>query len=100
MRLVNAAIGGTQLRQNLVLMPRWLAEAPEPDLVPFCFGANDWEAGMCGPQVRASYEDAIARVRRATKGRVDVLILTRTTAAAPSHFSFAGEPLSAGRANA
>src|SRR5581483_8009588 len=29
-RIVNPAIGGTELRQNLVLMPRWLAEAPEP----------------------------------------------------------------------
>lgn len=29
----NPAIGGTQLRQNLVLMPRWLNAAPEPDLV-------------------------------------------------------------------
>ena len=26
--IVNPAIGGTQLRQNLVLIPRWLAKAP------------------------------------------------------------------------
>jgi lysophospholipase L1-like esterase len=74
--LVNPAIGGTQLRQNLVLMPRWLAQAPEPDLVTLCFGYNDWDAGMRGPQFRASYEDAVDRVRRATRGKADVLILS------------------------
>jgi lysophospholipase L1-like esterase len=78
--LVNPAIGGTQLRQNLVLMPRWLAQVPEPDLVTFCFGYNDWDAGMRGPQFRQSYEDTIDRVRRATKGHSDVLILTTVPA--------------------
>jgi lysophospholipase L1-like esterase len=74
--IINPAIGGTQLRQNLVLMPRWLAKASQPDLVTFCFGGNDWEAGMRGSQFRDSYEDAIDRVRHATKGRSDILILT------------------------
>jgi hypothetical protein len=46
--LVNPAIGGTQLRQNLVLLPRGLAQAPQPDLVLIRFGGNDWEAGMRG----------------------------------------------------
>jgi lysophospholipase L1-like esterase len=78
--LVNPAIGGTQLRQNLVLLPRWLAEAPEPDLVTLCFGGNDWDAGMRGPQFKESYEDAIDRIRRATKGRADVLILSTVPA--------------------
>src|SRR5207253_10388727 len=55
-------------------MPRWLAQAP--DLVTFCFGGNDWDAGMRGPQFRESYEDAVDRVRRATKGRADVLVQT------------------------
>src|SRR5947209_8344333 len=50
--IVNPAIGGTQLRQNLVLIPRWLAHAPEPDLVTVFFGGNDWEAGMRGGQFR------------------------------------------------
>jgi len=74
--ILNPAIGGTQLRQNLVLMPRWLAQAREPDLVTFCFGFNDWDSGMRGAQFRQSYEDAVDRVRRATKGKADVLILT------------------------
>jgi lysophospholipase L1-like esterase len=74
--IINPAIGGTQLRQNLVLIPLWLAQAPEPDLVTLCFGANDWDAGMRGEQFRDSYRDAADRVRRATRGRTDVLILT------------------------
>lgn len=75
-KLINPAIGGTQLRQNLVLMPRWLAQAPQPDLVLFCFGFNDWDAGMRGPQYRETCADAVDRVRRATKGGADVLLLT------------------------
>ncbi len=79
--VINPAIGGTQLRQNLVLIPRWLAKAPEPDLVTLCFGGNDWDAGMRGEQFRASYRDAVDRVRRATHGKADVLILTTVPAA-------------------
>ena len=52
--IVNPAIGGTQLRQNLVLIPRWLDRAPEPDLVTIFFGGNDWDAGMRGEEFRAS----------------------------------------------
>jgi lysophospholipase L1-like esterase len=72
----NPAIGGTQLRQNLVLLPRWLEKVPEPDLVTVCFGANDWDSGMRGPQFAESNRDAIDRIRRATKGKADVLVLT------------------------
>ena len=75
-KIVNPAIGGTQLRQNLVLMPRWLAQTSEPDLVTVCFGGNDWDAGMRGPQFTESNLEAIDRIRRATKGKSDVLILT------------------------
>jgi lysophospholipase L1-like esterase len=74
--IINPAIGGTQLRQNLVLMPRWLDKAPEPDLVTVCFGGNDWESGMRGPQFVESCQDAIDRIRRATKGKTDVLLLS------------------------
>jgi lysophospholipase L1-like esterase len=80
--VVNPAIGGTQLRQNLVLVPRWLAQAPEPDLVTLCFGSNDWDSGMRGEQFRESYRDAVDRVRRATAGKADVLIITTVPAAA------------------
>lgn len=79
--IVNPAIGGTQLRQNIVLMPRWLAETPEPDLVTICFGFNDWDAGMRGEEFRRSYIDAVNRIRRATGGKSDVMILTTSPAA-------------------
>jgi lysophospholipase L1-like esterase len=74
--IINPAIGGTQLRQNVVLMPRWLDKTREPDLVTICFGFNDWDSGMRGPEFLDSYKDAVDRVRRATKGKSDVLILT------------------------
>jgi lysophospholipase L1-like esterase len=74
--IVNPAIGGTQLRQNLVLIPRWLDRAPEPDLVTLFFGGNDWDAGMRGQEFTRACADAVDRVRRATKGKADVLILT------------------------
>ena len=44
--LVNPAIGGTQLRQGLVLTPRWLARAPEPELVTFCFGGKRFDEDL------------------------------------------------------
>lgn len=74
--LENPAIGGTQLRQNLVLMPRWLARTPEPDLVTVLFGFNDWDAGMRGPEFEEACRDAVDRIRRATSGKADVLLLT------------------------
>lgn len=74
--VVNPAIGGTQLRQGLVQIPRWLIQASEPDLVMVCYGGNDWEAGMRGPQFEESFLDGIKRIRRATEGKADILILT------------------------
>jgi lysophospholipase L1-like esterase len=80
--LINPAIGGTQLRQNLVLLPRWLDIAPEPDLVTVWFGGNDWEAGMRGPEFERACAEAVDRIRRATKGKADVLLLTTCPSAA------------------
>jgi lysophospholipase L1-like esterase len=74
--LVNPAIGGTELRQNLVLIPRWLAQAPHPDLVTVCFGHNDWNSGMRGAAFRATLLDAVRRIRLATGGSADVLLIT------------------------
>ena len=79
--IVNPAIGGTQLRQNLVLLPRWRDAHPAPDLVTICFGFNDWDAGMRGDAFREAYRDAVDRVRRATGGKADLLILTTNPAA-------------------
>ena len=80
-RLVNPAIGGTTLSQNLVLMPRWLKDAPSPDLVIVWFGGNDWDAGVRGERFAEYLRVAVDRVRHATKGAADILLLTT----APAH---------------
>jgi lysophospholipase L1-like esterase len=81
-KVINPAIGGTQLRQNLVLIPRWLDAAPEPDLVTVWFGGNDWESGMRGLEFERACAEAVDRIRRATKGKADVLLLTTCPSAA------------------
>ena len=75
-RVVNPAIGGTQLLQNLVLMPRWIRECPEPDLVTIWFGYNDWDSGMRRVRFEQALRQAVDRVRRLTKGKADVLLMT------------------------
>ncbi len=80
--IVNPAIGGTQLRQNLVLMPIWLESAPAPDLVTIFFGGNDWDAGMRGEEFERTCADAVDRVRRATRGKSDVMLITTNPSAA------------------
>lgn len=74
--IINTAIGGTELRQNMVLMPRWTGEHHDADLVIVCFGGNDWSSGMRGRMFERSNRDAIERVRRATEGGADVLLCT------------------------
>jgi lysophospholipase L1-like esterase len=71
--LVNPAIGGTELKQNLILMPRW-AETAKPDVVTVCFGYNDWGSGMRGPHFRETLGMAVDRIRRLTGA--EVLLLT------------------------
>jgi lysophospholipase L1-like esterase len=74
--LVNPAIGGTTLSQNIVLMPRWLRAAPQPDLVIIWFGGNDWDGGVRGQRFKEYLEVAVDRIRRDTKGQAEVLIMT------------------------
>ena len=74
--LINPALGGTELRHNLILIPRWLEQNSRPDLVTIFFGFNDYSAGMRLEQWRQVLADAVDRVRRATAGHADVLILT------------------------
>jgi len=80
--LVNPAIGGTQLRQNLILVTTWLDSAAPPDLITICFGYNDWEAGMRADMFRETYEYAVRRLRRLTRGRSDILVITTCPAVA------------------
>ncbi|GMV83368.1 MAG: hypothetical protein AMXMBFR7_45520 [Planctomycetota bacterium] len=78
--IVNPAIGGTELRQNLILMPRWLQQTPEPDLVTVCFGYNDWNSGMRGAMFEETHKFGVDRIRRLTKGKADVLLMTTSPA--------------------
>ena len=80
MKIVNPAIGGTQMRQGIILQPRWVAEAPEPDLVTIFYGGNDWESGMRGPAFKDTCRWAVDRVRRATRGKADVILTTTAPA--------------------
>jgi lysophospholipase L1-like esterase len=73
--IVNPAIGGTLLTQNLVLMPRWTSDT-QPDLVTVLFGFNDYSSGMRGAQFGETLKDAVDRIRLATRGGADVLLLT------------------------
>ncbi|NQT88019.1 SGNH/GDSL hydrolase family protein, partial [bacterium] len=74
--LVNPAIGGTTLSQNLVLMPRWLKDTPRPDLVTVWFGYNDFSSGVRGERFADYLALAVDRVRRMTSGHADVLLMT------------------------
>lgn len=75
-KLVNPAIGGTQLSQNLILMPQWLREAPAPDLVTVWFGFNDWDGGMRGEHLKQTLAFAVDRIRRLTKGQSEIVLMT------------------------
>jgi lysophospholipase L1-like esterase len=80
--IVNPAIGGTELRQNLVLLPEWSRDNGDADLVTICFGGNDWNAGIRGPGFEIDNRDAVELVRRATAGKADVLVMTTCPQAA------------------
>jgi lysophospholipase L1-like esterase len=74
--LINPAIGGTTLSQNMVLMPRWGRQAPSPDLVTIWFGGNDWDSNVRGPRFAEYLRVAVDRIRRQTHGSADVLLMT------------------------
>ena len=86
--IVNPAVGGSLLRHGLIIMPRWLKGAPEPDLVTVCYGFNDHDSKMTGELFLEAQRDAVDRIRRATKGNADVLIIT-TCPAVPKWDSMA-----------
>ncbi len=79
--LVNPAIGGTTLSQNVILMPRWGKQAPSPDLVTIWFGGNDFDTKVTGPRFKEYLQLAVDRIRRQTNGSADILIMTT----APGH---------------
>lgn len=74
--LINPAVGGTTLSQNIVTMPAWQRAAPAPDLVTVWFGGNDWETGVRGERFAQYLRLAVARIRRQTGGHADILVMT------------------------
>jgi lysophospholipase L1-like esterase len=78
--VLNPAIGGTTLSQNIILIPRWAKEAPEPDLVTVWFGGNDWDTGVRGERFGQYLQMAVDRIRRATGGHADILLMTTAPA--------------------
>jgi lysophospholipase L1-like esterase len=74
--LVNPAMGGTTLSQNLILMPQWACSWPHPDLVTVWFGFNDWDSGVRGPRFKEYLQLAVEHIRRFTGGRANILLLT------------------------
>lgn len=75
-KLVNPAVGGTTLSQNIVTMPIWSSQAPAPDLVTVWFGGNDWENGVRGPRFAEYLRLAADRIRRQSEESADILLLT------------------------
>lgn len=73
--LINPAIGGTTLSQNLILMPRWLKQAPQPDLVTVWFGYNDWDTMVRRGRYKEYLNLAVDRIRRLTGGSADILLM-------------------------
>ncbi len=78
----NRAVAGSTLKQTLERMAPWLEQPPGPDLVTICFGFNDWSGGARGEQFEATYREAVDRIRRATNGKADILIMTTVPAVA------------------
>ncbi|HUT34940.1 MAG TPA: GDSL-type esterase/lipase family protein [Planctomycetota bacterium] len=75
-KLVNVSRGGSQLTHGLLQMPPWLRDAPEPDLVTVWYGYNDWSDGMRGERFQETLAFAVDRIRRLTKGKSEVLLIT------------------------
>jgi lysophospholipase L1-like esterase len=75
-KVVNPAIGGTTLSQNMILMPQWSKEAPQPDLVTVWFGGNDWGEKVRGPRFAEYLRCCVDRIREQTHGHADILLMT------------------------
>ena len=81
---VNPALGGRGLTQCAVLMPLWVKDAPQPDLVTVFFGGNDYDNFVAqkvgeedmGKQFAAYQAATVDRIRRLTKGSADVMLMT------------------------
>jgi lysophospholipase L1-like esterase len=78
--IINGAVGGTELNQGMVILPRWLAREPHPDVITVWFGYNDWSDKVTPEQFRDRLRAAVSRLRRLTEGRSEILLLTTAPA--------------------
>ncbi len=78
--VVNGAVGGTELNQGVVILPRWLRLVPHPDVVTVWFGYNDWSAEITPEQFRDRLRAAVTRIRALTEGKSQILLLTTAPA--------------------
>ena len=74
--LVNPAIGGTQLRQNVILIPRWLALPPSRTWSRCSSAVTTGTPGCAARSSPGRARTPWIACERATKGKADVLILT------------------------
>ncbi len=73
--ITNVAVGGNMTPHGVVLMQRWLATLPQPDLVIILFGYNDVDGVGNGTTLEMLMKDAVRRVRAATNGASDILLI-------------------------
>jgi lysophospholipase L1-like esterase len=93
--VVNVGKASTKLPDSMAAIATWSAMTPEPDLVLFCYGYNDWFAGTRGAAFQSQGEYAVKAIRRATKDKADVLIMT--TIPTLNHWETMAELAEAGR---
>ncbi|MBA3845205.1 MAG: hypothetical protein H0X45_01035 [Planctomycetes bacterium] len=73
--ITNVAVGGNMTPHGVVLMQRWLPTLPQPDLVIILFGYNDVDGVGNGTTLEMLMKDAVRRVRAATNGASDILLI-------------------------
>lgn len=75
-RVVNSGVGGVEVPQGSVLIPRDVVPY-EPDLVTVLYGYNDLASGaVTRDQFKTALEVFVDRVRRLTRGRAEVLLVS------------------------
>ena len=83
-KYVNPSLGGRTLGACSVLIPTWLKDAPQPDLVTVFFGGNDYDtftAQKTSDADMTTYFNGwqaqnVDRIRRLTKGSPDIILMT------------------------
>jgi len=79
--VVNAGIAGHSARSGHIVLPRALRSMPNPDMVCIFYGANDCKScvpatGYDADAFGAHLEALIDKVRYATEGKADIVLLS------------------------